>query len=523
MADPAPEAPTPQRDPPRDPSSDVMPDYSAAAAVDYVAGLAAHLSVTEEQAREVAAASWQFEHQQAAQEARRLEEAERQRQDEEARHLRDEEELQRQEAEVRRTQEEEEHRREQELHQELHAHPADAVQEGPATPGQAAAVSPFVFPTIGQELVSTKTDYGITEYATHVLRDPTKLVNFWYFTHAGRKEARMLALASVAEDASAGLHGTLDPTTNTFSFSRVTAAGKPSKNALPDASLTLRQLSEVKQAFTKFAEQSGWDAAHIQAFVVLIMRLEAHDAPRRNPEFGERALIRYFADIRREYHTALALKAATIPDISVINEDRLDDILKEMTNAAAMKTLADVRRVTELRADARARIEQHSGRRHHGGRLWYQGGLLPDGQAEEFVEDFTFSLRDLSATSPRPPEDALYSYALLDMDSVSQQLGLLWEHEKDQPFSTAPEFTGLVWDLAAWQVALAQKKCDKYLAVLADFHARPTHTLQQIQSLHGKLLYMTLVVPACRPYLIQLEAAMAVTADHPHVPHAPPK
>ncbi|KAM5542008.1 hypothetical protein V8D89_004318 [Ganoderma adspersum] len=278
-----------------------MPDYSAAAAVDYVAGLAAHLSVTEEQAREVAAASWQFEHQQvvlaweahqAAQEARRLEEAERQWQDEEARRLRDEEELQRQEAEVRRTQEEEEHRREQELRQELHARPADAVQEGPATPGQAAAVSPFVFPTIGQELVSMKTDYGITEYATHVLRDPTKLVNFWYFAHAGHEEARMLALASVAEDASAGLHGTLDPTTNTFSFSRVTAAGKPSKNALPDASLTLRQLSEAKQAFTKFAEQSGWDAAHIQAFVVLIMRLEAHDAPRRNPEFGERALIR---------------------------------------------------------------------------------------------------------------------------------------------------------------------------------------------------------------------------------------
>ncbi len=109
------------------------------------------------------------------------------------------------------------------------------------------------------------------------------------------------------------------------------------------------------------------------------------------------------------------------------------------------------------------------------------------------------------------------------MDTVSQQLGLLWQHEKDQPFSTTPEFTGLVWDLVAWQVALVQKKRDKYLAVLAEFRARPTHTLQQIQLLHGKLIYTMLVVPAGRPYLVQLEAAMAVAAKHPYIPHAPPK
>ncbi|KAM5538415.1 hypothetical protein V8D89_008017 [Ganoderma adspersum] len=180
-----------------------------------------------------------------------------------------------------------------------------------------------------------------------MLRDPTKLVNFWYFTQAGREEARQLALASVADDTSAGLHGTLDPTTNTFSFTRVSAAGKPSHNALPDVSLTLRQLSEAKQFFAKFAEQCSWDAAHIQAFIVLIMRLEGHDAPCRYPDFGECALVRYFADICCEYHTALALKAPTIPDISVINENRIDEIVKEMLNATAMKTIADVRRVAE--------------------------------------------------------------------------------------------------------------------------------------------------------------------------------
>uniref|UniRef100_A0A5K1JVG0 CHIP6 n=1 Tax=Ganoderma boninense TaxID=34458 RepID=A0A5K1JVG0_9APHY len=175
------------------------------------------------------------------------------------------------------------------------------------------------------------------------------------------------------------------------------------------------------------------------------------------------------------------------------------------------------------RADASARIKAVGGQHHRGGRLWYAGGLLPDGQAEEFVEDFQFAVRDLSANSSRPPADTQYSYAFQDVDSVSQRLGPLWEQEKDQPFSTTPEFTGLTWDLVTWQVALAQKKRDKYLAVLAEFRMRPTHTLQQIQSLHGKLIYTALVVPAGRPYLVQLESAMAVAADRPHVPRAPPK
>ncbi|PIL27534.1 hypothetical protein GSI_10685 [Ganoderma sinense ZZ0214-1] len=276
MADPAPA-------PPRDPRSDVMPDYSVGSAAAYVVDLAARLSVTEDQARGFAVANWNFEHQSAVeaweehqasfQEARRLEEEERQRQEEEARHLREEEERLRQAEEDQRRQEAEDARRERE-------------------PNQEQTASTFTFPKIGQELVSTRADYGITEYALTALRDPTKLVDFWYFTHEGCEEARKLALASVADDVSAGLHGKLDPTTNTFSFMRVSAAGKPSRNAAPDASLTLRQLSEAKQVFGKYAKQSGWDEAHIQAFVVLIMRLESHDAPRRYPEFGERALVR---------------------------------------------------------------------------------------------------------------------------------------------------------------------------------------------------------------------------------------
>ena len=38
------------------------------------------------------------------------------------------------------------------------------------------------------------------------------------------------------------------------------------------------------------------------------------------------------------------------------------------------------------RSQAHARITKHGGRRTAGGRLWYQGGSLPDDRVEEFVE-----------------------------------------------------------------------------------------------------------------------------------------
>lgn len=76
--------------------------------------------------------------------------------------------------------------------------------------------------------------------------------------------------------------------------------------------------------------------------VVLIMRLEGHNAPRRNPEFEERVPVRYLADVRQEYHTALASKASIMLHISVINANYLAEILKEMDNEATLKSLAVV-------------------------------------------------------------------------------------------------------------------------------------------------------------------------------------
>jgi hypothetical protein len=60
-------------------------------------------------------------------------------------------------------------------------------------------------------------------------------------------------------------------------------------------------------------------------------------------------------------------------------------------------------------------IQQTGGRLHDGGRLWFKGGKTPDGRVEEFDEDASAPIRDLSHTSPRSPEDSPFTYCIADI------------------------------------------------------------------------------------------------------------
>ncbi|KAF8661970.1 hypothetical protein AX14_007147, partial [Amanita brunnescens Koide BX004] len=155
--------------------------------------------------------------------------------------------------------------------------------------------------------------------------------------------------------------------------------------------------------------------------------------------------------------------------------------------------------------------------------IWYRGGDLPDGTWEEFDEDFTFQLRDLSGISERTCEDSFFSYSMQDIDELSNELGIPWERSKDTPFSSTPPYLGFIWDLAARTVSLSPQKREKYLATIRNWEAKPRHTLEEVQSLHGKLLHATLVFPMGRAYLTSLEAMLSVFGDSPFVPRAPPR
>lgn len=65
-------------------------------------------------------------------------------------------------------------------------------------------------------------------------------------------------------------------------------------------------------------------------------------------------------------------------------------------------------------------------------------------------------------------------------------------------------------------------KKQKYLAAISTWESQPRHTLIETQKLFGKLLYASLIVPAGRAYLTELEAMLPIFGDRPHVPHTPP-
>lgn len=169
-------------------------------------------------------------------------------------------------------------------------------------------------------------------------------------------------------------------------------------------------------------------------------------------------------------------------------------------------------------------IERFGGARHSGGRLWFGGAELPDGSTDEFVEDMRFPIRDLSTASPRSDNDAQFSYCLADVDAVSSSLGIPWQLEKDQPFSSAFPFTGFLWNLEGSRtVSIPEKKALKYVAAIDAWLQKPAHALREVQQLHGKLWHASLVVQRGRAFLTNLEAMLGVFHDRPFVPRSPPR
>lgn len=63
----------------------------------------------------------------------------------------------------------------------------------------------------------------------------------------------------------------------------------------------------------------------------------------------------------------------------------------------------------------RKRVKDHGGQHHSGERIWYGGTELPVGRIEEFDEDLTFPVQDLSAQSPHSLRDAKFLCCLDDI------------------------------------------------------------------------------------------------------------
>jgi hypothetical protein len=163
------------------------------------------------------------------------------------------------------------------------------------------------------------------------------------------------------------------------------------------------------------------------------------------------------------------------------------------------------------------------GRKQDGGRLWFGGNYFPDGTLNEHVEDCEFACADLSSSSPRSFEDARYSYNFDDIDRLSDSLGIPWEKSKDLPFASSTSYIGLQWDLRSLTVSLSMSKREKYITSINEWTLRPRHTLNDVQTLYGRLLHACLVVTSGRAYLTCLERMLALCNDRPFVAYLPVK
>jgi hypothetical protein len=164
-----------------------------------------------------------------------------------------------------------------------------------------------------------------------------------------------------------------------------------------------------------------------------------------------------------------------------------------------------------LRQKWNSSITANGGQIHDGSRLWYRGDTMPDDRPEEFDEDSSYPILDLSSSSPRAAADKLFTHSMEDIDHIYSELGVPWEATKDIPFSTSVPFIGFTWDIANLQVSIPQKKKSKYLDAIQEWLSRPTHTLEQVRKLYGKLLHACLVIPAGRAYLTNLEALLGIS------------
>ena len=168
------------------------------------------------------------------------------------------------------------------------------------------------------------------QYALRRIKD-FEYVELWYLTTEGCSDATQHQLTQ--HDDAFGLAKVDDMVTL-----KLFCSIRASKNVVPDAELSFRQMSMAKNTFIPLMAKYQWSEKAITAFAQLFTQLELH--PLRQREFGERALITYQAKVRREWHDQL--KLGTAFNIGVINESLLQNIYRELLDQAQLLSLNEV-------------------------------------------------------------------------------------------------------------------------------------------------------------------------------------
>lgn len=142
------------------------------------------------------------------------------------------------------------------------------------------------------------------------------LVPLSHFLPEARAEALNAARGSVATGAYV-----LEKTEDGGIGLRQQAEIASTKKVTSDDNLTWRQIGIAKNILLESLKRALWPQDHINIWATFYANLEAHDL-HQEPN-GERLLIRYHADARRQWHDKLLHENIAF-DVSIISEKRLD-------------------------------------------------------------------------------------------------------------------------------------------------------------------------------------------------------
>ncbi|KAF8808236.1 hypothetical protein BYT27DRAFT_7255740 [Phlegmacium glaucopus] len=175
-------------------------------------------------------------------------------------------------------------------------------------------------------------DFILPRPAAFALRrlDDFDYVELWYFSQEG------------CVDASINHHTQHE---DTFGLTKVdemlslrpVASLKASKNVIPDAELSWRQMTIARTTLVRNLA-NRWPTKHIQALAHFFMNLETH--PYRHRPFGEKSLLIYQARARRNWHDLLKQNKAF--NIAIINDNLLQTIHREVLDGEQTNLIKEV-------------------------------------------------------------------------------------------------------------------------------------------------------------------------------------
>lgn len=148
-------------------------------------------------------------------------------------------------------------------------------------------------------------------------------MELWYFTEKGCEEAHSSATSGPSD---------------VFALSRVAGtlalksldASTASRAAIPDERLSWRDVSVAQKLLLHHMKEQGWPEEHVSTLATFFFRLEYHDI-RRISSLGDEVIVRYQAEVRREWHRLISSpKVQKVFDIGDISDKRLDAIERQL-------------------------------------------------------------------------------------------------------------------------------------------------------------------------------------------------